>query len=30
LPSLFADGWVIEAIAGGPQERWASFLIVRR
>lgn len=30
LRALFADGWDIEPIAGGPQQRWASFLITRR
>jgi SAM-dependent methyltransferase len=30
LGGLFADGWAIEPIAGGPDQRWASFLMVRR
>ena len=30
LHALFADGWDIEPVAGGPEERWASFLMTRR
>ena len=30
LHVLFADDWDIEPIAGGSEQRWASFLMVRR
>lgn len=30
LHALFADGWDIEPVAGGPEERWASLLMTRR
>ncbi|MDH3247866.1 MAG: class I SAM-dependent methyltransferase [Acidimicrobiia bacterium] len=30
LRVLFADGWDIEQVDGGPEQRWASFLMTRR
>jgi SAM-dependent methyltransferase len=30
LQVLFADGWDIEQVDGGPEQRWASFLMTRR
>ena len=30
LRALFAHDWDIESIAGGPEQRWASFLLIRR